>query len=170
MIGGVNWKTEKFEVKGKQWKTAYLPVWLYSYQENKGEDSIIHYVAVNSRTKETMGSVPIHTPKLVVMSILVELLGILLIWLADFDYKWLFLLAGFVYYFIMKLRYRNSNARHNHETETKKSIFNLKKSDKLIKHQTGLTNSKIIGANNKKVSGQSMSETMLNTLTNNLNR
>ena len=32
---GVRWKTENLNVKGKQWKTAYLPVWLYSYQEKK---------------------------------------------------------------------------------------------------------------------------------------
>ena len=62
---GVCWNQETLDVKGKQWKAAYLPVWLYSYRQVKGDSSILHYVAVNARTKETMGSVPIHMPKLI---------------------------------------------------------------------------------------------------------
>lgn len=164
---GVNWQVEKLDVKGKQWKTAYLPVWLYSYQQKKGEnDSVLHYVAVNARTKETMGSVPIHIPKLFGVSCIVELLGWLVTLLMDFKYEWLFLLSGFIYFFVMYLRYRNSNARHHHETETKKKIFNLKKIDNLLQHKSGLSNSRIEGANNTKVGSQSISETMINTLTN----
>ena len=164
---GVNWQVEQLDVKGKQWKTAYLPVWLYSYQQKKGENnSVLHYVAVNARTKETMGSVPIHMPKLFGVSCAVELLGWIATLVVDFDYKWIFLLSGFIYFFAMYLRYRNSNARHHHETETKKKMFNLKRFDNLIKHKRGLSNSRIEGANNTKVSGQSMSETMLNSFKN----
>ena len=36
---GVCWEEERLEVKGSQWKAAYLPVWLYSYQEVKNEKS-----------------------------------------------------------------------------------------------------------------------------------
>ena len=161
---GVNWKTEELDVKGKQWKTAYLPVWLYSYQQKKGEnDSILHYVAVNARTKETMGSVPIHMPKLFGVSCLVELLGWLATLFMDFEYEWIFLLSGFIYFIAMYLRYRNSNARHHHETETKKNMFNLRKTDNLIKHEKGLSNSRIDGANNTKVSGQNLSETIFDS-------
>lgn len=166
---GVNWQVEQLDVKGKQWKTAYLPVWLYSYQQKKGEnDSILHYVAVNARTKETMGSVPIHMPKLLGISAVVELLGWLVTLIMDFEYEWLFLLSGIIYFFVMYLRYRNSNARHHHETETKKRMFNLRKIDNFIKHEKGLSNSKMAGANNTKISGQSMSETLLNSLNNSL--
>lgn len=166
---GVNWHSEQLAVKGKQWRTAYLPVWLYSYQQKNGENnSILHYVAVNARTKETMGSVPIHMPKLFGVSVLVELLGFLVTLIVDFDYEWLFLLAGFIYFFVNYIRYRNSNARHHHETETKKKMFNLRKVDNLIKHEKGLSNSRMTGANNTKVSGQSISETMINSFTNSL--
>ncbi len=73
---GVNWQIEKLDVKGKQWKTAYLPVWLYSYQQVKSEtNKLLHYVAINARTKEIMGSIPIHMPKLLGVSALVEVLG-----------------------------------------------------------------------------------------------
>ena len=164
---GVNWQVEQLDVKGKQWKTAYLPVWLYSYQQKKGENnSVLHYVAVNARTKETMGSVPIHMPKLFGVSCLVELLGYLATLVVDFDYEWIFLLSGFIYFFVMYLRYRNSNARYHHETETKKKMFNLKKTDNLIKRENGLSNSRISGANNTKVSGQSLSESMINSFKN----
>lgn len=162
---GVNWQVEQLNVKGKQWKTAYLPVWLYSYQQKKGEnDSILHYVVVNARTKETMGSVPIHMPKLFAVSCIVELFGWIATQLMDFEYEWIFLLSGFVYFLVMYLRYRNSNARHHHETETKKKIFNLTKIDNFIKHKRGLSNSRIEGANNTEVSGQSISEAMFNSI------
>ena len=86
--------SENLQVKGRQWKTAYLPVWLYSYLEKKGENSILHYVAVNARTKETMGSIPVHMPKLIGVSCLIELLGLILMLFVDSDYSFLFLLLG----------------------------------------------------------------------------
>lgn len=152
---GVIWKEQNLDVKGQQWKAAYLPVWLYSYQQVSGKNKILHYVAVNARTKETMGSVPIHMPKLFGISCLVELLGILAMIFVDFDYDWAFLLAGFIYFFVMFSRYRNSNARHKYETETKTKMNNLIQVDNFIKSEKGLTNSKINGANNTTISGQS---------------
>ncbi len=151
---GVRWDKEELTVKGKQWKSAYLPVWLYSYQQIKDNKSVLHYVAVNGRTKKTMGSVPIHFPKLLGISAIVELLGFILMLLAsDFKYRKLFLILGFVYFFMIYFRYRNSNARHKHEVETKRNIFNLRKTDNLIKHQKGLSNSTMSGANNNRVRG-----------------
>ena len=164
---GVNWQIEDLYVKGKQWKTAYLPVWLYSYQQKKGENNnVLHYVAVNARTKETMGSVPIHMPKLFGVSCIVELLGWLATLIMEFDYEWIFLLSGFIYFFVMYVRYRNSNARHHHETETKRKIFNLRKMDNFIRQEKGLSNSRMEGANNTRVSGQSLSETVIGSITN----
>ena len=152
---GVAWSNEQLQVKGEQWKAAYLPVWLYSYQQVKGDKKLLHYVAVNARTKETMGSVPIHMPKLVGISFLVEILGFLAMWFVDWDYSWLFLLAGFIFFIIMFTRYRNSDARHKHETDTKSNISNLRSMDRYIEQRKGLTNSMIEGANNTRVGGQS---------------
>lgn len=153
---GVAWSSEQFNVKGEQWQAAYLPVWLYSYQQVSGNKKLLHYVAVNARTKETMGSVPIHYPKLLGVSFVVEILGFFAMTFVDWDYNWLFLLAGFIYFIIMFLRYRNSNARHTYETETKKQMSNLRKADNYIKRRTGLSSSMIEGANNKTVHGQSI--------------
>ena len=61
---GVAWSTKNLDVKGQQWQAAYLTVWLYSYQQVKGDKKVLHYVAVKARTKETIGSVSIHMPKL----------------------------------------------------------------------------------------------------------
>ncbi|HEV2798163.1 MAG TPA: hypothetical protein VGV65_11135, partial [Nocardioides sp.] len=54
---GVRWEGERVDVGGSRWVSMYLPVWLYSYyQENT---KMLHYIAVNARTGETMGSVPV---------------------------------------------------------------------------------------------------------------
>jgi len=164
---GVAWSTEHMDIKGELWKAAYLPVWLYSYQEVKGEKKLLHYVAVNARTKETMGSVPINMQKLFFMSFLVELLGLIAMLFVDFEYNWLFLAIGFIYFFIMYARYRNHNARHKHELETKKNMSNVRKVDTFIKQRRGLTNSMIEGENNTSVSGQGFGEQMLKQLTKN---
>jgi len=163
---GVAWSTEQLSIKGQQWKAAYLPVWLYSYQQVKGDKKLLHYVAVNARTKETMGSVPIHMPKLFGISCLVELLGLLAMLFIDFEYNWAFLLAGFIYFFVMFSKYRNNNARHKHELETKKKIGNIRKVDQFITQRRGLTNAKMSGANNTSVSGQSIGGQMLEQLIN----
>ncbi|NYJ00798.1 Zn finger protein HypA/HybF involved in hydrogenase expression [Nocardioides thalensis] len=59
---GVRWEQEQIDVGGSRWVSMYLPVWLYSYrQESNG---LLHYIAVNARTGETMGSIPVSQPKL----------------------------------------------------------------------------------------------------------
>lgn len=164
---GVAWSSEEFNVKGQQWKAAYLPVWLYSYQEVKGDKKVLHYVAVNARTEETMGSVPIHMPKLILMSFLVEVLGILAMMFTadDFDGSWLFLTVGVIFFFIMYGRYRNSGARHTYETETEKEVTNLREVDTYIKRRTGLSNYYMEGANNTNVEGTTSQSKLLKRLT-----
>ncbi len=159
---GVAWSNEQLSIKGEQWVSAYLPVWLYSYQQVKGEKKLLHYVAVNARTKEVMGSVPIHMPKLIEVSLIVEILGILAMIFVDFDYNYLFLLAGIIYFILMFFRYRNASARHTYEKDTKKSITNLRNVDKYLKTETGLSNSMMIGANNKRVDGKNAHNILLN--------
>lgn len=164
---GVSWNNENFSVIGEQWKAAYLPVWLYSYQEVTNNKKILHYVAVNARSKKTMGSVPIHMPKLIGVSFIVELIGFLAFMYIDFDYNYLFLLLGIVYFLVIYLKYRNSNARHTYETDTKKEIRNLKTNDIYVTRKTGLTNSKMSGANNKRVTGESVGNTIMNNFVEN---
>ena len=72
---GVRWENEQLAIKGERWVSAYLPVWLYSYYERKGNQEFVHYVAVNGQTGETMGSVPVNIPKLLLVSAIVEVIG-----------------------------------------------------------------------------------------------
>ena len=150
---GVAWETQNIDIKGQQWKAAYLPVWLYSYQEVKGEKKVLHYVAVNGRTKEVMGSVPIHMPKLLFVSFLFELLGVFAMLLVDFEFEIIFLAAGFVYYFIIYSRYRNKDARHRHELETRRMVSNLEQEDTFVRSNNRQSSSRMSGANNTSVDG-----------------
>ena len=162
---GVKWEKEELQIKGQQWKSAYLPVWLYSYQQVRGDNKLLHYVAVNARTRETMGSVPIHIPKLILFSFLFELLGIIFMLFVDYEYSWLFLSLGFIFFFVNFFRYRNFHARHKHELETKKKIDNMKTIDNYIKRKTGLSNSSMYGANNHSVNG-GLNSKLVNLTTN----
>ena len=66
---GVRWEQEKVDVGGSRWVSMYLPVWLYSYrQESNG---LLHYIAVNARTGETMGSIPVSKPRLLLAALTV---------------------------------------------------------------------------------------------------
>ena len=161
---GVAWSTEQMTIKGEQWKAAYFPVWLYSYQQEKGDKKILHYVAVNARTKETMGSVPIHIPKLIGISAIVEIFGILAMLYVDSDYSWLFLFVGLIYFLIMFNKYRNKDARHKYESETKKEMSNVKAKDALVEIRKGLTNSRIKGANNTTIRREGFTTKMLNEI------
>jgi ribosomal protein S27E len=71
--GGIRWESTDTDMKGTQWKAAYFPVWLYSYLEVKGNGKrLLHYVAVNARTGETMGSVPVSISRLLVVAAIIE--------------------------------------------------------------------------------------------------
>jgi hypothetical protein len=74
---GIRWETEDTNIRGTQWKAAYYPVWLYSYLEVKGNGKrLLHYVAVNARTGETMGSVPISLSRLLAVSAIIEVVSL----------------------------------------------------------------------------------------------
>ncbi|MEO6079641.1 MAG: TFIIB-type zinc ribbon-containing protein [Steroidobacteraceae bacterium] len=64
---GVRWEQEGLKVLGSRWVSMYLPVWLYSYQQTR--KGMLHYIAVNGRTGETMGSVPIQQWKLLLAAL-----------------------------------------------------------------------------------------------------
>ncbi len=61
---GVRWEREKIDIHGTRWVSMYLPVWLYSHYHESGGRGMVHYIAVNGRTGEVMGSVPVSHPRL----------------------------------------------------------------------------------------------------------
>ncbi|WDI95650.1 TFIIB-type zinc ribbon-containing protein [Xanthomonas campestris] len=66
---GVRWEREQLEVHGTRWVSMYLPVWLYSYHQPGRNGGLLHYIAVNGRTGETMGSVPVQQWKLLLAAL-----------------------------------------------------------------------------------------------------
>ncbi len=68
---GVRWEQERLEVHGTRWVSMYLPVWLYSYHQPGRNGGMLHYIAVNGRTGETMGSVPVQQWKLLAAALTV---------------------------------------------------------------------------------------------------
>lgn len=76
---GVRWDHEQVTATGQRWVSAYLPVWLYSYHQQKSNGtSLVHYVAVNGRTGSVMGSVPLNQKRLLLTSAAVEAVGIII--------------------------------------------------------------------------------------------
>ena len=68
---GVRWEQEGLQVHGTRWVSMYLPVWLYSYHQPGKNGGMLHYIAVNGRTGETMGSVPVQQWKLITAALTV---------------------------------------------------------------------------------------------------
>ncbi|MET0718517.1 MAG: TFIIB-type zinc ribbon-containing protein [Pseudoxanthomonas sp.] len=68
---GVRWERERLAVHGTRWVSMYLPVWLYSYHQPGRNGGMLHYIAVNGRTGETMGSVPVQQWKLLTAALTV---------------------------------------------------------------------------------------------------
>jgi DNA-directed RNA polymerase subunit RPC12/RpoP len=62
---GVRWERERLDVHGTRWVAMYLPVWLYSHFHGESGSGMVHYIAVNGRTGEVMGSVPVSHPRLI---------------------------------------------------------------------------------------------------------
>ena len=154
---GVKWEDQSYDFKGNQWASAYLPVWLYSYHQLKGKKSLLHYTAVNGRTKEVMGSVPINYTRLVsltiILTVILGLVALVTAPLIDSDSTWILMAGGPLFFAWIYFRYRNTNARHIHETETITRLSNLQKVDTFVKKRTGVSHSSTPGANNKNVEG-----------------
>ena len=74
---GIKWEEQDLSVKNSLWRSAYFPVWLYSYMETqKNGKKLLHYVAVNARTGETMGSVPVSKRRLFIVAAIIEIIAI----------------------------------------------------------------------------------------------
>ncbi|MCL2559633.1 MAG: TFIIB-type zinc ribbon-containing protein [Turicibacter sp.] len=153
---GVRWQNENLDVIGKQWKAAYFPIWLYSYQQpNKN----IHYVAVNGQSLKTMGSVPINHQKLALVSLFIGIVVAILLGfgalVADLDFI-LGALAGFAlgfgaFYGGTYSKYRNRNARYTHENSTKASVRNMRPMDSLKRKIRRTTSAGMSGDNSSAV-------------------
>ena len=163
---GVRWDEELMNVQGTLWKTAYLPVWLYSYLQDDAKGKVLHYVVVNGRSGETMGSVPINTSKLSAVTFFIEAFSILsgiflsyLVMKGDGDIRivlaiMLFsIFPGIIFNSSKKSKYRNMNARFEHEKETTSEIENVEAKDSLLQSRKGVSTSAMPDRNDRTVNG-----------------
>ena len=63
-------------------------------------------------------------------------------------------------------KYRNKDARHRHELETRRKIDNLRQVDNYAEARHRLSSSRIAGANNNSVSGVGDTENFINQIKN----
>ncbi len=162
---GVRWDNVNVNKQGEKWLAAYLPVWLYSYVQNPGQSNqLTHYVAVNARTNETVGSVPLNLGRmwsviLIVGAVLEALaggivFGVMKTWDIETWVKLVILglpiLVAAIIGFSIYNKYRNTSARHHFESETKINVTNVTSQDNKIRHFE-TTDSTMHGANNKTV-------------------
>ena len=111
---GVRWERERVSLHGTRWVTMLLPVWLYSYLEPGPDGGMLHYIAVNGRTGETMGSVPIDKGKLLLIAIAVGVLvECLAIWSVIF--AWAGPPCAIMVYWHLFQRYRNTEKSNDFE-------------------------------------------------------
>lgn len=65
----------------------------------------------------------------------------------------LFLLSGPAYFFFMYMRYRNTDKRHLHESETIGNVDKMKTIDTKVETVKGSSKSQMSGANHRDVRG-----------------
>ena len=135
---GTKWEEEKLFIRGQTYKSAYCPIWLYSYQSVNGGKKVLHYVALNARTKKAMGSIPINMKRLLFCSLIIQIIATIIVmsivmsiinlFLANPDLLslsyfliiplaicLLILHSGFSYYNYIKKKYSNYEERYYHE-------------------------------------------------------
>lgn len=67
----------------------------------------------------------------------------------------LLLLSGFIFYGVVYLRYRNTDKRHRHESETEARMLEVRAADHHVDTKKGVRHSRMKGANNGDVRGSS---------------
>ena len=158
---GIKWEKENVNVIGTRWMTAYLPVWIYSYYDRTRKQ--IHYIAVNGRTKELKGSVPINSLRLYIITGIIEILSIYLLNII-INFIGINLLSAFIAFFLLtpalilyefiKRKYRNIEARHTFETETKTNTTIFINENTFITERRGMRNERIKGQNNTRIDAE----------------
>lgn len=167
---GIRWDKEEVNVIGTRWISAYLPVWIYSYYEKNNKK--LHYVAVNGRTNELMGSIPINKLKLFIISAFIEIISIMIslyvLNKCDFD-KFSFMVSSFlctsgmIFYKATYKMYRNYDARHKYEKETNTTLKITNRLDQFLLHNISPANEKILGQNNTRIDGDYIRKTNENS-------
>ena len=173
---GVRWDKMRLEQKGVKWKTACMPVWLYSYLDKRDDGkSKLHYIAINGRTGEKIGSTPIDSKRVVriifgipagfiVATILFSIMGFVLnnsfletlsvsAFSIGMELSFMWMVFSGIIIAVMASKYRNKSARHMHEQETRAQIKNLKAQDEKTNSIHGTSRSAMYDRNDIRLRG-----------------
>lgn len=165
---GVCWKKEEMKVNAQKWESAYLPVWLYSYTEKKIWGNKTHYIAVNGRTREVTGSMPMNMPLYIFKVLLPHIItwGITACIYNGIEEDGMIgaciMFSGivaFLQYIIGAIggetieKYSNRSARHDYENETDYKVKELKKDDRFRWRKYFCKDRPMLGANHTKLKG-----------------
>ncbi len=128
---GVRWQSHKQEVIGEKWVSIYLPVWLYTYKSWPWGKT--YYTAMNARTGETVGTVPLHYLKLLFICSLFIIIPGLLAYYMHFEIAAVaMILAPWI--FISTYRdYHKSGVKHDHLSSTRCVVTKLQQEDERLK-------------------------------------
>ena len=166
---GVRWDYEGMNYSGKQWLSAYLPVWLYSCYDQHG---VLNYIAVNGRTGETVGIVPFSRKKLYLIALAILLSTLLFagISLLGFVYENVILVLMFMASFFIvpavivfllvlivfeEIKYSNLTwVRHHYEVETPCNIDYINKVDEKTEFISNSNLGSFEHANNERIYGE----------------
>ncbi len=156
---GVSWSNEEITVNSQKWRTAYLPVWLYSYHDRKNQ---LKYIAVNGRTGEVVGSISYQKGLVWFITIFLVLLE-LGVYLYVYCYRYayffgtiferIFIFLPFLAILTLFLPkiicsiYEKNKVRHAYEKYTKYDLSEVLEKDEFQKKEYGLTDKQIIGRN-----------------------
>lgn len=136
---GIRWRTINTNTKARVFTSALCPVYLYSFVDNKQNK---HFIAVNGRTEETVGSIPPNKITLSILTFLIFLVCMVFTFFLfmasdDGDNLGVFILLSFIipasFYKFVYEYFRNRTQRHFYERETFTTILNYKENDKFIK-------------------------------------
>lgn len=156
---GVHWDKEDISVDSQKWKTAYLPVWIYSYQDSKNQ---LKYIAVNGRSGEVIGSIPFRKKfafTLLFFCLIIELILYFYVYVhyygrimgtsfeRIFGFFPFFMIFTFCTPFFLSVIYDKSRAKHSYEKYAKYELSGLIKKDILQKNKYHLKNRHIEGQN-----------------------
>lgn len=160
---GIRWTDIKIKNIKRNINSAYFPIWLYSYMDT---NNIIHYIATNARTGETLGAIPTNFAKLGFFSFLLGVITFTLMALYSLikndnelilDKKIIIvpLIVALGFYYMKKIKYRNRNKRHDYECSEDNSLIDFSANIKPIGIPYKTENPFMAGANNKSYKGDS---------------
>lgn len=131
-------KSMAFEIREESWRSAYFPVWLYSCSaKSLWGKNMTFCVAVNGRSGETEGCVPLNKPLLGTVTALTALPFLSLLALSSWADHWiwgsLFLclaVLGARHALRVRKLYHNRSVANHYGRDTRCEVENLSGSDK----------------------------------------